>query len=69
MLEMGVGAGVGNYLSLNEVKLAKRVLAVSASVTATQLIEMKAGLRNKFDARAVMLQATATLIQPAIEQG
>lgn len=74
VLETGVGVGVGISISkiknLTELRaIAAKALAVGSSVTATQLIEMKAGLRGKFDLRAVALQVSSTILSAGIHKG
>ena len=66
VLETGISAGVGSAMGrakdlTNLAEMGERVLAVSTAAAVTQLVEMQVGLRDKFDARAIALQASASL--------
>lgn len=65
----GVGQGLGGFDTTKPAEVAKRALEIGASVTATQLLEMKIGLRDKFDARAVALQVTSSIASAYIKKG
>ena len=63
MLETAVTAGIGG--SLKEVNsitsLALNTLKIASAAVGTQLIEMKTGLREKFDAAAIATQIAASV--------
>lgn len=68
-LETGITAGLGLTLGAKTMEeIAQSALKIGTTATATQLIEMKAGLRDKFDARGVALQVSAFLASAGINK-
>ena len=76
ILETAVSGGMGSALgslSLSQMptmpELAKQSLEIGATEVMTQLVEMEAGTRERFDPNSIMLQVAASALAPYVSKG
>lgn len=70
VLETGVSVGIGQVIGTaeNATQLATHAAEIGGSVLATQLVEISAGLRSKFDIQAVVTQVAAYVASAKINE-